>query len=737
MRPRTARLHVERLESRDLPSTFYVATTGNNNNNGSSGSPWLTIQNAADNVQAGDTVIVRAGNYAGFILGWDAPTAGTAASPITFEADPAAAPGAVVINARNVHTPSGIDLEPGCDYITIMGFTIIGGGGIATYPNRGYGIKVTGNYDRVLNNTITNLDYAVAGIHDNGGNNVLIQGNTITGMHNHGNANLGHGIYVADADGVVIRGNTIHDNDYIGIHINGDPNLVSNALIENNRIYNNGQNGINCDGLMSSTVRNNLIYGYENYGIALYYIDSSGPSQNNVIVNNTVVATSAFSSPGAAVRILDAGTGNTLRNNILLGGGGITCRISDDSMSGLVSDYNVAGNLFQSEDTGATQTLVQWRTQTGQDAHSLVAAASALFANSAGDDYHLKVGSAAVDAGAANNAPTTDFDGKHRPQGSGYDIGAYELPAAVPFRTVFATGSGPGNPPVVNVYSAVTGALLKSITAYGSSFLGGVRVAMGDITGDGIPDIITGAGPTGAPHIKVFDGSTYALVRSFYAYGSTFTGGVWLAAGDVNGDGFADIITGAGAGGGPQVKVFSGLDNSILYNFYAYGASFAGGVQVAAGDINGDLKADIVTGAGAGGGPHVQVFDGTNGQVIRSFFAYGATFLGGVFVTTGDVNGDGKDDIITGVGAGGGPHVKVFSGSDNSVLASFFALSSLFSGGVRVAVADANGDGKADLVAGSGAGAAPRVRVMNPLGGQTYQDFNAYDPGFTGGVFVG
>ena len=185
--------------------TFYVASTGNDANDGSANSPWKTIQQAADSVQAGDTVIVRAGSYAGFILGWDTPTAGTASKPITFMADPNAAPGSVIINARNSKTYTGIDLEPGCDYITIQGFAIQGTGGIATYPNRGYGIKVTGNFDRVINNTITNLDYAVAGIHSNGGNNVVIEGNTITGMHNHGNGDLGHGIYIADGDGVISR----------------------------------------------------------------------------------------------------------------------------------------------------------------------------------------------------------------------------------------------------------------------------------------------------------------------------------------------------------------------------------------------------------------------------------------------------------------------------------------------------------------------------------------------------
>src|SRR5262249_59785610 len=99
-----------------------------------------------------------------------------------------------------------------------------------------------------------------------------------------------------------------------------------------------------------------------------------------------------------------------------------------------------------------------------------------------------------------------------------------------------------------------------------------------------------------------------ALVFSFFAYDVNFTGGVFVAAGDVNGDGRADIITGAGASGGPHVKVFSGADLSLLHSFMAYDPAFRGGVRVAAGDVTGDGRADIITGAGAGGGPHVHAF---------------------------------------------------------------------------------------------------------------------------------
>src|SRR5262249_58503165 len=105
--------------------------------------------------------------------------------------------------------------------------------------------------------------------------------------------------------------------------------------------------------------------------------------------------------------------------------------------------------------------------------------------------------------------------------------------------------------------------------------------------------------------------------------------------------------------------------------------SFQGGTSVATGDFNGDRIPDVVVAAGAGGGPRVSVLDGKTGTplsgLLGSFFAYAPTFAGGVSVAVGDVNGDGTPDIITGAGPGGGPHVKVFSGKDGSELFSFFA----------------------------------------------------------------
>ncbi len=138
-------------------------------------------------------------------------------------------------------------------------------------------------------------------------------------------------------------------------------------------------------------------------------------------------------------------------------------------------------------------------------------------------------------------------------------------------------GADAGGSPHVRVFDARTGAEKFSFFAYGANFRGGVRVASGDVTGDGTPDIITGAGPGGGPHaarLRRRHGSQIpAALGSFLAYDFSFNGGIFVAAGDVNGDGFDDIITGADTGGGPHVRVFSGLNGSRAAQLFRLFAS--------------------------------------------------------------------------------------------------------------------------------------------------------------------
>jgi hypothetical protein len=426
-----------------LAATYYVTPTGSDSGAGSSAQPWLTLQNALKHLQAGDTVNVAAGNYAGFIDGWDsAPypdpyplVSGTPSAPITFNA----APGAI-INSRDNKTPDGIDLEPGCNDIVIQGFTIQNpSGGSITRA----GIRVESDGVVVQNNYITSC--GSWGIFTSHANNVLVQSNTTS------NSQAQHGIYIADASvGPIVRGNVVFGNAQCGIQFNGDlsqggTGLISNAVVEQNIVHDNGATGgaaINCDGLQNSVIRNNLLYGNHSTGIALFQEDAAAGSINNQIVNNTII--NAADSRNA-IEINSASTGNTLLNNILYDLNPSSLRgsiaITSDSLSGFVSDNNFMDPRLLLDDS--LETLSQWSLATGNDTHSTrltLALMESLFTNYGANDFSLAPGSAAIGAGVSGiyngslwvPAPGNDLAGVPRPQTAGYDVGAYQYAQSVP-----------------------------------------------------------------------------------------------------------------------------------------------------------------------------------------------------------------------------------------------------------------------------------------------------------------
>lgn len=268
-----------------------------------------------------------------------------------------------------------------------------------------------------------------------------------------------------------------------------------------------------------------------------------------------------------------------------------------------------------------------------------------------------------------------------------------------------------------------------------------LRCALGDVDGDGILDVITVPGAGLAPTVRIFDGETRRALEGdlaqFNAFNAGFRGGVFVAAGDVNGDGRDDIIAAAG-GVAPQVNVFDGASGDQLHFFNAFDSDFTGGVRVAAGDINGDGLAEIVAAPGVGIRPEIRVFNGLNGELISSFFAYDSSFTGGVFVALGDVNGDARPDIITGAGPSSiGPEVKIFNELNGSLITSFFAYAESFRGGVTVAAGDVNNDGIADIITGPARASKPEVRVFDGATLTQLDSFFAYPQAFRGGVFVG
>src|SRR5690606_15898557 len=112
---------------------------------------------------------------------------------------------------------------------------------------------------------------------------------------------------------------------------------------------------------------------------------------------------------------------------------------------------------------------------------------------------------------------------------------------------------------------------------------GGVRTATGDVNGDGVGDLIVADGPGAAPAVRVFDGATRGEIGSLMAFEETFTGGVFVAAADFDGDGADDIVASPDQGGGPRVRILSGATLTTLADFFGIeDLAFRGGARAAA-----------------------------------------------------------------------------------------------------------------------------------------------------------
>ncbi len=310
---------------------------------------------------------------------------------------------------------------------------------------------------------------------------------------------------------------------------------------------------------------------------------------------------------------------------------------------------------------------------------------------------------------------------------------------------VLAVGSDAGVTPRVAVYNSSDGIFAFQFNPYADApnFTGGVRVAVGyipDINGNPFPIIVTAPGPgLNVPNpVRVYSGTTGQFFTSYNPYPG-FTGGIFLAMADFDATnilspsrGYYEVVTAPDQGGIPNLRVFDLRTFTLRLDELVYNISFLGGVRVATGNINPeDEIPDIITAPGPAGGPNIRTFSGFNGVefpgAIGNFFAYDPGFLGGVYVAAGDFNGDGVADIVTGAGAGGGPHVRIINSvgvingsinpSDVTQDLNFnqtqFPFEPTFTGGVRVAAAYINADNLADLIVTRGPGANPDLRVFN------------------------
>jgi hypothetical protein len=324
------------------------------------------------------------------------------------------------------------------------------------------------------------------------------------------------------------------------------------------------------------------------------------------------------------------------------------------------------------------------------------------------------------------------------------------------FNFFTAVGADAGGGPMVTVTIDILPGLTTvptyfSFFAYDQGFTGGVRVAVNDLDGnDDTLEIITGAGAGGGPNVRVFQFNILTLtfnptpIASFFAFNEpSFDGGIYVAGGDVTGDGIGDLLVGAGEGGGPRVQVYAGSLNGVITSspisdFFSYSTAFTGGVVVAAGDRTGDNTLEVITGPASNGGYNIKSFNvagtGNNPTLIENFFAFNDfTSIGGLSIATAVFDANPLDDLV--IGTTNTQFGVILNQDYEGIQANPFPG---FTGAIRAGFADNNSGYVAVAAAGSGGGPVISAFSVDPINLTLSQTDSLFvlDPEFTGGLFV-
>jgi hypothetical protein len=262
-------------------------------------------------------------------------------------------------------------------------------------------------------------------------------------------------------------------------------------------------------------------------------------------------------------------------------------------------------------------------------------------------------------------------------------------------------------------------------------------VATGDVDGDSVDEIITGAGAGGGPQVRVFEADGRPTGIQFFAFHPNSRTGVDVTAADVNGDHHDEIIVSQLQGGEAWVKVYQyNANKTVLGNWRAFGTGVNSGATVTAADIDNDDKAEIIVGAGRGGSPHLRVFEADGTPKAWQLFAYPKTSRNGLDIAAGNFNRDSATEIAAVLGRGALPRVRVYALNSSQKLERDFYVSKSTLSGLNVDSGDLDQDGVDDIAVALLAGTEPRVFVFSGADNTRLVTFLAYDAKFRGGADI-
>jgi parallel beta-helix repeat protein len=423
---------------------YYVSKSGNNSNPGTEAQPWKTIQKAANTLTAGDTVYIKAGTYNERVVPKNSGNAGNYITYTNYNND------TVTIDGTGVSIPpawGGLLEISEVSYIKVSGLTIRDAG---PDDNHNGILLEDSSYIIIENNHTYNTASSGIGVWDC--SNIIIDNNEVELACNDGEQEC---ISVGGTDTFEIRNNHVHHSGPGSIGGEGIclKDGSSNGKAYNNHVHHLNRLGIYMDawdkhtynievygnvvhdidgndcftfaseagGLLENiTVYNNIGYNADTLGLTVSingYPNISHPMKNITIINNTFY-NNGGGGWGGGIAVENPNAQNVvIRNNIV--SQNVTFQIEVEpnvSMSKLTIDHNLIHGYRGYGDEVRGTDYVE---------------GNPLFVNASSADFHIQENSPAVDAGSSSGAPSDDYEGNGRPQGSGYDIGAYEyVPAA-------------------------------------------------------------------------------------------------------------------------------------------------------------------------------------------------------------------------------------------------------------------------------------------------------------------
>jgi hypothetical protein len=514
------------------------------------------------------------------------------------------------------------------------------------------------------NVTLANCAASNGGAIDTDGN--LIATNTKI-LSNTATTGGGGGIRISGAltlTGCNVSGNTA-ENQGGGVEAGSDVSVTTSTVSQNTSDSNGG--GFALEGLSATstitdtTVADNTVLGAQGPTGGIFVPPAAAFTGSLTLNNCTISGTPVTGADGVSVANRGTGTGTgtvTVNSSI----------VSSSSIGGSVAgNHNVFlldnGEFFPNGKSNPPHFA--------SELHLIPLADN----GGTGPTMAIDGSSFLVNAGSNPTALATDGRGAgfDRVIGSAADIGAFELAESA--RPLAIGGLLDGTALV----ATPTGGQLQagSVIPFFPGSAVNVRTASADVNGDGVIDFVGGTGPGVPTMVVVVDGKTNTTMTAFAPFEASFTGGVFVAAADIDGDGKADLVVTPDQGGGPIAAVYGGSklaaglgDAAQLNRFFGIeDPAFRGGARPALGDVDGDGRADLVVSAGILGGPRIAIFNGTSiatptpTHLVGDFFAFESTLRNGAFVAVGDVTGDGHADLSFGGGPGGGPRVRVFDGA--------------------------------------------------------------------------